>query len=128
MCPSRRCWSRFFLNKKTSQFTRQLHKSIYLSPTMVAGPIGFVSKFTAILWYVCVQNSNVEPDQAKRRQGGTPQPTNESKLCTRGPATSCILARRCTEFCLLLCLACCMYHPIWTDQHCPYLLSATCLF
>jgi len=32
------------------------------------GPIGFVSKFHAISWYLCVQNSHLYPDRTKQLQ------------------------------------------------------------
>ena len=29
------------------------------------GPIGFVSKFCAIWWYLCIRNTDLEPDRTK---------------------------------------------------------------
>ena len=38
------------------------------------GPMGFVVKFCAIWWYLCVRNSDMDPDRTKT-DFGTPLPT-----------------------------------------------------
>ena len=42
-------------------------------PEPGTGPIGFVSKFRAVLWYLCVRNSDMDPDRTKI-DFGTPLP------------------------------------------------------
>jgi len=54
------------------------------------GPIGFVSKFRAVWWYLCVRNTDLEPDRAKV-DFGTPLPKKNSKVC---PNSALIFPKR----------------------------------
>ena len=63
-------------------------------------PIGFVSKFTTSLWYLCVHGSDVDPELTEITFWA-PLPTNKLKECSKLAGTS-LNTRHSSSFCAKL--------------------------
>ena len=75
-------WGRKTKRIGPQQIELQLKSANFFGESLGTGPIGFVSKFHVILWYLCVRNSDMDPDRTQI-DFGTPIPKTSLRKYVR---------------------------------------------